>query len=226
VALADYQTLVDDLVRDEAGRVSTTQRDSAIALAVERYSDDRPRTLVEDLTGVSGTLLNLPVAWELDFSRLDSLEVPVGRVPPAILDQDSYAMYLAAAGLKIMLLNGLAAGSTVRATFTARHKLDASNDTLPLRHREATAKWAASMLCDQLAAFYATEQDTTISADRVMGQSKSQAYAARAKDYRKQYLDALGVADKVNGAAGVVVSLRPQDSHGQPYLNHPARRLL
>lgn len=223
MALSDYQTLATDQVRDDAGKVSADQRDSAIGAAVERYSQDRPRQTCEDLTNVSGTLIDLPAGWQADFSVLSSLEHPVGRVPPVLIEPDRWATYLAPAGMKIMLLDGLAAGSSVRATYTVRHVVSAQADTIPLGHREAVAKLAAASLCDQLAAFYANETDSTMGADRALGQSKSQAYAARARDYRKQYQDAVGVQDKRAAPAGAVAQLKSRDSLGQPRFFHPAR---
>ena len=43
MALAAYIALTDALVRDDTGVVSEAQRNDAIALAVLRYSQDRPR---------------------------------------------------------------------------------------------------------------------------------------------------------------------------------------
>lgn len=221
--LSDYQTLVTDLVRDDAGRISTPQRDAAIATAVERYGSDRPRLKVEDLAGVSGTLLALPAGWQADFSALASLEYPVGNVPPTCIAQDRWSLYDEPAAKKIMLLDSLPAASTVRATFTVRHALDATTDTIPLQHREACAKYAAGLLCDQLASFYANETDSTIAADSVRQTSKAEAYRSRARDYRRQYQDAVGVDDKTAAPAGVVVNLHSADSRGQDFLQHPRR---
>lgn len=223
--LADYQALVTDFVRDDASKITSTHLTAAITAAVERYSADRPVDKAADLVGVSGMLIALPAAWEAEFSSLKSLEYPVGRVPPAYLDNDTWAIYLDTSGPRIMLINSLPAASTLRAVFTVRHTLTALADTIPLRHREAVAKAAAASLCDQLAALYASETDSTMGADRTMGQSRSQAYAARGRDYRKQYQDTLGVTDKTAAPASAVATLRPRDGHGQPFLYHPATRL-
>lgn len=222
--LLDYQSLATNFVRDDAARIAPADLDAAIAGALERYSQDRPVEKAADLTGVSGTLVALPAAWEADFSSLKSLEYPVGRVPPTYLDNDAWAMYLDVSGLKIMLLSALPPASTVRAVFTVHHTLTGSVDTIPTRHREAVARLAAASLCDQLAAFYAQDQDSTIGAGMAQGQSKSQAYAARAKDYRKQYQDALGVTDKTAVPASAVGTLKPRDARGQPFLFHPPTR--
>lgn len=221
--LSDYQILVTDLVRDDANRISAGQLDAAIATAVARYSQDRPRRKVEDLAGVSGRLLALPVAWQADFSELQSLEYPIGDMPPTLIEADRWSLYDEPAAQKIMLLDSLPSASTVRAVFTIRHTLDVATDTIPLQHREATSRYAASLLCDQLASFYANEGDSTIAADATRNQPKSEAYRNRARDYRKQYQDAVGVDDKTAAPAGVVVNLHSYDSHGQDFLQHPRR---
>lgn len=221
--LSDYQTLVTNFVRDDAGKILTTDRDSAIASAVERYSQDRPVEKAADLVGVSGQLIALPAAWEAEFSALKSLEYPVGDVPPSFLEGDTWALYRDVDALRIMLVASLPAASTVRAVFTVRHTLTTLVDTIPTSRREAVAKLAAASLCDQLAALYANDTDSTIGAGMVQGQTKSQAYAARARDYRKQYQDTLGVTDKTAVPASAVGTLRPKDGHGRPRLFHPAR---
>lgn len=223
--LSDYQTLVTDLVRDDAGKISTGQRDSAIAGAVERYSQDRPVEKAADLVGVSGQLIALPAAWEAEFSTLKSLEYPVGDVPPSFLQNDAWALYRDVDALRIMLAASLPVASTVRAVFTVRHTLTTLVDTIPTNRREAVAKLAAASLCDQLAAFYANDTDSTIGAGMVQGQTKSQAYAARARDYRKQYQESVGVTDTSAAPASAVAVMRPKDGHGQPRLFHPPGRL-
>ena len=218
--LSDYQTLVTDLVRDDAGKVSTLQRDAAIAGAVTRYGSDRPRIKVQDLTGVSGDLLALPAGWQAGFSDLKTLEYPLGEVPPALLDAADWAMYSEPAADKIMLLNALPAASTVRTAYTIRHQVEVATDTIPLEDRSAVAHYAAAELCDQLAAVYANETDSTIAADSVRQTSKADVYGRRARDYRKFYTDFLGVADVKNAASGAVVQLQSKVSDGASYLFH------
>lgn len=220
--LGDYQDLVDDMVRDDAGHVSPEQRDKAIALAVARYSQARPRQAMEDVPG-TGTTLALPAGFVDGFSDVTGLEYPVGRVPPTVIARDRWTLYLGPDGLEIMTLDAFS--GTVRVRYTVQHVLGATVDTLPAGDRETVAKYAASLVCEQLAALYAGDTDPTIGVDRMQGQSRSQAFAARAREYRKQYQLALGIEDKTSAPAGAVVQLRGDDSLGNPRLFHPARRL-
>lgn len=223
MAIEDYQALVDSLVRDDSGRVSIGDRDGALALALERYSQDRPRDAVEDIVA-AGSLINLPTGWQADFSALLDLEYPVGKVPPRMVDREGWSLYRGPAGQQIMVLAAI--NGTVRARYTIRHQLTSALDTIPTQDREAVAKYAASLVCDQLASMYSSDTDSTLGADRTQGQTRAQAFAARGREYRKQYQAALGIDDKKAVSAGAVVQLKSTDSAGQPYLFHPPRRRL
>src|ERR1051325_10725769 len=90
---SDYQTLTDRFTRDDAGKITPEDRDRAIALAVTRYSKDRERPKVQDVTPSDANTLPLPAAWETDFSELRSIEYPIGNVPPTYVSQERYAFY-------------------------------------------------------------------------------------------------------------------------------------
>jgi len=222
--LIDYQTLVTDLMRDDAAKIAVAERDRAIAAAVLRYSSDKPVEKVQDVTPASSQLLPLPAAWENDFSLLLELEHPIGDIPPSLIGQDRYALYRDPAAVKIQLLDGVAvAANSVRSKFTIKHQVDAAVDTIPLQHREPVACWAAALLCDQLAAFYSGGTDSSIQADSVQQTTKAQDYSARARSLRKRYQDEIGVEEKKSAPAGVVVNLDIADSRGQDRLLHGAR---
>jgi len=123
--------------------------------------------------------------------------------------------------LVIQLLDAVAvAANNVRATYTIRHVVSISADTIPIEDREPVACWAAAVLCEQLAALYSGNTDSTIQADSVQQTTKAQEYAARARQLRKRYIDELGIDEKRSEPAGVVVNLDFPDSHGQERLTH------
>ncbi|TAK54518.1 MAG: hypothetical protein EPO25_06865, partial [Gammaproteobacteria bacterium] len=101
--LSDYQTLATELVRDDAGRIQTAERDRAIQMAVQRYSKDIERLKVEDVVVTDVNTLPLPAAWEADVSELRSLEYPVGQVPPCYLSPERYGLYQKPTSTVIML---------------------------------------------------------------------------------------------------------------------------
>ncbi|MFZ5530298.1 MAG: hypothetical protein ACOY4U_04510 [Pseudomonadota bacterium] len=221
--LVDYQTLASAFTRDDAGKLSADDVDRAIAAAVERYGSDRPRQKVEDVTAAGGKTLALPAGWVDGFSSLVGIEHPIGNVPPDFLPNDSYALYQAPSSTVIQVRDGFSAGAVARCTYTIKHVLSANTDTIPLQHREVVACLAASCLCEQLAALYSGDGDSTIQADNVNHQSKAQEFSARARSLRKRYFDELGIDPRRAVAAGAVVDLSFRDSRGQPRLSHPLR---
>ena len=220
MALTDYQSIVDDLVRDDANRITPLQRDTAIISAIERYSKDRPRAKVEDVAAAGGSLLALPAGWQADFSVLSSIEYPVDQTPPSFIPNDQWGMYLSPVGETIKLLSGLQAGVQCRLQYSIRHVVDADQDTIRIGDREPVCCLAAASLCDQLAAWSAGNTDSTIKADAVDYKSASAEYAARAKALRKRYTDELGIDDKKNVAASAVVSIQRPNSLGRERLTH------
>lgn len=223
MSLADYQTLVDGMVRDDAGKLTPTDRDRAIAGAVTRYGKDRPRIKVEDIAAPGGYYLPLPAGWEAGFSALSSLEYPLGEVPPAYLETGCWGMYNAPGGPQVMVRETLPAGHQVRASYTIAHVLDAGADTIPATDREPVASYAAAALIDQLATLYSGDSDSTIQADSVNHQSKASEFAARARALRKRYFDDLGIDLKRNTASSAVVNLDMASSLGRDRLTHPRR---
>ncbi|WP_133717089.1 phage adaptor protein [Methylocaldum gracile] len=224
MALSDYQALVPKLVRDTAGRLASGDIDQAIALAVTRYSKDRPRRVVVDLNiAGGGNLIDLPAGFEADFSAIVSLEYPIGQVPPAFIGADQYDLYPMPAAVKLMLLSSVPAGAVLRLTHTGRHVVSASEDTIPADDLEPVASWAAAICCEQIASFYANNSEPTIQADRTDQQSPAREYARRAKELRQRYLAELGVRDKKNVAGGEVVNWNLGNSLGRDRLTHPNR---
>lgn len=224
MALADFQDLVDALVRDSAGDITAAQRDEAIQRAVTRYSSDRPRRKVEDIVSAGGYYLDLPTAFDTDFSRLEDIETPPDENPPAMLAGDAWRLYETPTATKILLDSSLAAGADVRLRYTIAHQLDVATDTVPSRDREAVAGWAAALLLEQLASRYSGDIETTIQADSVDHQSKGRDYASRASRLRKLYFDHLGIDPKRTVPAGAIVDLDRDDSLGGDRLVHTRTR--
>lgn len=205
MTLADYQALVDQLVRAQADTVTSADRDQAISLAVLRYSADCPRELVEDVAwAADGYVGPLPASWATG-SRLLGAEFPIGEQPVSSID---VTVYLTPTTTELMAASALSAGDAVRVTFTAPHELaDAPQavNTIPDAHSEAVANYAAFVLFKQIAAIYSSERETPINADRADTESRAKNYALRAKDARAAYFAGIGkadpMADKSGGAA-------------------------
>lgn len=223
MALSEIQTLVYDLVRDDGGKLSDPERDRAIERAVARYSQDRPRQVVEDITSNGTAILPLPAAWVAGRSAVISLEYPVGTWPPTLLDAEFVGVANAPTGQEIRLVSAIASGQTVRATIRVPHVLSVTTDTLPTDDHEPVASYAAALLLEQLATLYASDGDSTIQADSVDHRSKADVYRSLARAARQRYFDALGIDPKRQQAAGVAVNLALPDSRGRDRLTHSSR---
>ncbi|MGB3749447.1 MAG: hypothetical protein WA961_14705 [Rhodanobacter sp.] len=223
MALSDYQTLVDDLVRDRDDVVTTVQRDEAIAAALAQYSADRPRHVVVDVVSSGGQRIDLPVGFTED-SRLVGVEYPIGRIPTALLPLAEISIYAAPTVRQLDLPVFTDVGDALRVTYTAEQLVDASDDTVPLRHRQSVASLAASYLCVQLASYYATEGEPSIAADTVDRKTKSDRFRMLAKDLAAAYTRVVGVApsDRTRGAS-VTVPLERSNALGGRRMFHPTR---
>jgi hypothetical protein len=219
--LVNYQKLVERLVRDDEDRLTPDDVESAIGLAVIRYSKDRPDIAVEDVAAPGGQRLDLPAGWVAGFSDIQSIEYPIGNVPPTEFEE--WEIYQAPAGEEVLIEESVTAAEDVRFRFTIFHTLSATEDTIPLGDREAVASYAAALCCDQLVSFYSGDSDSTIQADSVEHSSKASGFRTRANNLRKRYYDELGIDPKRNAAAGVVVDLDMKNSQGHDRLQHPGR---
>lgn len=220
--LADFQQLVDDLVRDKDQVITPVARGAAIEAALARYSADAPRLVVEDVTSAGGSTLDLPAGWAPAWSWLAMVEYPIGRTPPAEINLAGTAIYTAPVGEELRLVLSLAPGDVVRLTYAAPHVLSASVNTIPAAHRRPVAALAASDLCGQLASFYATEGAPTIGADTTDHLTKTERWTRRARDLRSDYTSVVGSAPSARDKpASATVQLPSRDSIGGRRLFHP-----
>lgn len=219
--LSRYRKLVQNLTRDDADRLKSDDYDTAIKLAVTRYSKDKPATKVEDVSAPGGQRLNLPPSWVGAFSDIQAIEYPIGNVPPSELDD--WRIYQAPDGEEVLIPYSIEATESVRFTFTIFHTLDDVINTIPEADKEAVASYATSICCNQLAAFYSGDGDSTIQADSVDHQSKAREFSSRANKMDKRYHNLLGVDIKRTVAAGVVVDMDMTNSLGRDRLTHPNR---
>lgn len=199
-------SLVIAAVQDAAEKLNVDDYTNGINAALKRYSTANPRVLVRDLPGADSHDLALPVEWVADFSVIRSLEYPVGNVPADILQTDCWSLYQSPATTSIRLFDlTIGTTDTVRCSFTVIH----SESTLPVTDQQAVAELAASSCLYQLSAAYGNSMDSTIQADSVDYQSKTDQYRRLAADLRKQALSALGLDDDDAIPPAAVVAAPP-----------------
>lgn len=222
----DVRQLVLDLLREREEVVAGPQLELALDEAVIRYSQDRPRRVLEDLTADGTAFLALPTAWVDDLSTLVSVEHPTGHNPPLYWSLDAIDVELGPSGLRIRMPSTIDSGEAVRVIHTTAHQLTDLVDTIGTTHRAAVAYAAAAELCGQLAAHYATESAPVINADTTEATSKHRAYLSLARRFRDLYAEKLGIDRKKPPraqAASVDVDVDTRDSLGRPRIFHPYR---
>jgi hypothetical protein len=181
VSLADYQALVDDLVRDKDQVIVSARRDVAIQCAAALFAGRaaQPRARSYERRHCDA---RTPAEWSDGISDLVSIEYPIGNVPTQLLDADAFALYTSPSGQVIRLLSAPNNGDAIARGVHRPHLLDTTHDTIPLRHQRALACLAAADLCGQLASYYASESAPTVGADVADHQGKTDRYRKRRSD--------------------------------------------
>lgn len=222
-----YLTVLGNLVPGTMP-LTTADKTAAISAAVIEHSRNRPRVVVEDVTGDGGFDYELAdlAAYTAGFSTVRQVEYPVAETlrQPNILIEDDWVIYPKPAGDYLRLLQATpTAAYKIRITYTALHTLTAQSGTIPAHHDTAVQTLAAAIFCHMLAAYYSQSEDGIIAADSVQHSNRAREYAIRAKTYRGIYYDLIGAEE---GKAPAVSITSDQDLHiagGMDRLTHPAR---
>ncbi|MCE5212991.1 MAG: hypothetical protein LLG40_15725 [Deltaproteobacteria bacterium] len=224
----DYITAVSKLVGGELP-LGEAEIIMAITKAVRRYSIDKPLIVAEDETG-NGSFdyaLTLLSYFTDGFSSIKKVEYPVDDADETadVLQDDAWMIYHKPAGNYLRFLEDQPASTeTIRITYTALHICNDTQCTIPASDEDAVQMLAAAGFCDMLATYYAQTSDSTIMADSVDHKSKAAEYAARARAYRKEYFDHMGIKDgQTVGAASVTRDQDAKTSHGLDHVTHPRK---
>lgn len=211
-----------------------TVLDEAIASATTRYSEDRPREIVEDETGngtgyyvVVGTGALL-ASWVDGASRVVAIEYPAAAVSathtPTYLDPDlDWREYRDASKTYIRLIYAQpTASETLRVTYTAPHTHTSVTDTVPAQDLDALCDLAAHYACLALATKAAASQDSVIAADSTNYRDGQLRFKQQAEEWLKSYERRLGLSNGTEGA-GATADWNRKSSSGWPFLTHSRR---
>jgi hypothetical protein len=111
------------------------------------------------------------------------MESPQGDQEPAYLDPWEYTVYLTPDGYQLRLFSTPGNATTVRVVYTALHRVNSQDDTVPEAHKRALCYLAASMAARNLAAKYAGFTDPSITADVIGYTTKQREYNSQADFY-------------------------------------------
>lgn len=187
------------------GWAGNTEKNLAVTAALRRYDRDASRVLVEVIsgngTGVYDLSAVLTAAWDEDNGTVTSVEYPFvvtsvedRRLAPEewrIIDTGS-----SSSGQVLHLIEDVpSVDDEIRIGFTAKHEDGDPASTIPDKHIEAVSKLAASEFCLIMAARSAATKESTIGADSWNSGSSVKNWQSMAKEFRKEYQDAVGPAE-------------------------------
>lgn len=238
-ALQTFRAQVDYLITADDDILSEDARDEMIKAAVERYSRDAPDTQTDDVTGDGGRFYSVATelaSWSEGFSRVTEIEYPAATIAsdetPIYLEPEDWRddYWADAAGTQTRYLylpnHSPAATETMRITYTIPYTFDSTmplDVDIPPGDFYAVCNLAACLCLQAIAARYARTSDSTIAADSVGHNARSDQFSRRAKEYCAFYMKHMGLdADPSVKAAGDFVDwdTAPGWPAGRDYIFH------
>lgn len=196
---------------------------SFLVAALARYSIDRPREVVVDVTADGTRYTALPAGF-IDGSSL-LVRVERQEAPDFYAcDPRTYALYRAPTGLTLRWLDGTepAAAATVRIAYTAGRALGtlATDTTVLDADFYALCDLAVSLCCAALAQKYARTAEPLLNSGVVAYRTKAQEWDGRATAYRTAYREHMG-SSAGTAPAGAAVNWDTRSTSGADWLTHP-----
>jgi hypothetical protein len=220
--IPEIQQLVAGHIQDAAAKLSSDEVKAAIEEALAgRYSKDRPRRVVADLTG-DGAQYEWDVStiggWQAGFSQVAQIEYPQGERVPVLLEQGDWTLYESPAAQFLRFPCALASGKKARVQFTAAHAVDASS--MPEADFYAVGALAAALAARRLAAVYTQIGDSSMGADTVNYRTKAQEYLTLARRLEKDYENLLGTDPERSAPAASRTAEWTGDTAGGERITH------
>lgn len=196
-----------------------------IAQALGRYSIDRPREVVADVTADGTRQTSLPAGFVDGTSVLLRVELSVAGDFDEV-DPRAFGLYRTPTALVIRWLAGTAptTGESVRVAHTAGRTLGVTTATTTVLDSDfhAVCDLAVSLCCAALAQKYARTAEPILNADVVGYRTKAQEWDGRATAYRRAYTEHIGAAAGP-APAGASVNWDSRATGGADWLTHPRR---
>jgi hypothetical protein len=230
VALTDYFLVINEMIQDQARKLTDSSRFEAVAQAVAEHSRIQPIIRSRSLSGTGTYTLGTPTGWDNEFSSIDTIEYPVGQRPPSYLASDAWLLVsspTATTRYQIQLQHvSPGTAERVNIAWTVPHVVSHSESTIPEGHYRAVATLGASYACLMLAGFYSQQGEPMISIDSQNPGSKARDYMALAKLLRGSYNRFFGISESASGvnsvpAAGVFSPVEENYQWGGDLMAHP-----
>lgn len=234
--LREVMNLVDELVKDYSNTVKPDERARAIRAAVYKFSKDRPRQVVYDITANGSYDYLLPNVlgkeWVDGFSYVASVEYPAGEQIPSIVDESDYTIYDSGTRRVLRFLSSSPqSGYTIRMKYTTPWLLSKDFSTIKDIDAHPVAALAASLCLRMVASYYMQTAEPSMAIDVIDYSRKSVEANLIADALENIYRDHLGqprLGERANQAAAISASSFSKDLDIQfewqeDYLTHPQR---
>lgn len=218
--IGEIRAKVAPRIKDIDGRLTITPDltcdvDRAIISALAQYQQVRPRERTVKITGTGAFdyAVSLLTGFIDGFSRVLAVVYPYLTTDQilAALEDDEFGLVRLDTGLVLRFTTARPASTEFfLAQFTTPHTLDASSSSVPASDDEALSDLSAAVCCDQLAALYAKDVDSSITADSVDRRTKSDNYRSMAASLRKSYAAKM----ETGQAEGAAVAMGDVDRQG------------
>lgn len=225
----NYISAIDSLVKDEASKLTSSDKIQSINNALVDYGKDRPYTISKliSFNGMEYNLLTtLGALWSNEYSRIISIECLSSEIDGYEIYDDGTAQDGSNLKLKFSQLWG---DFIVKFTTERKIPIDTvpnfpdTNDTF-----NNILLLGAMYQCLMLASAFAQSIDSSISADAVNYNEKTNKYISLAKTYYKRYcLNVFGAEEPTDNVKSGVVShnIDVQSSMNTPSLFHSRKGL-
>lgn len=232
----DYLARLETVLQDDAEKLEPDDKYRMLSRAVLIFSKDRPNTKVYELTGDGTTYdFSLPADWVDNFSYIiGEIEYPADdHQNPEYLESIDWKFFKKlVATVTTTYLRFLtfipAASKIARFEYTLPHTFNETTCTIDDNAIEAAVTLAASLCFWALAAKFAQSTDSTLEADVIDYQRKSDLYSVLAKEQLAIYNSLMGLGAEAKGgaAASAGVAIKDLDiiyQWSEDMLTHPLR---
>lgn len=220
-----WRTLHDEGEEAAEQLLTDTEYEAFLTEAAARYSGERPRTLVEDVTADGTVDLALPAGFVEGFSRLVRIETPAGTP----IEYGRAWTERGPSGMAIRWADRYqpASGDVVRLAYTSPRTWEATPGatTIPDADFYAVVALGASIAAEAIAAKYSATSEPIINSDVTNYRTKAQEWHAVARKLRERYADHLAstvatTEDTLLGATSGFLSWPTRTASGRRYLFH------
>lgn len=232
----DYLERLETSLQDDAGKLQPDDKYRILSQAVLIYSKDRPQSKIKENAGDSTTYdFTLPTDWVNDFSYiLGDIEYPADQAQDPLLIEKGDWMFFKKLVLTVtttylrMLSFIPATGYSLRYEYTLPHTLNEATCTINDNDIEAVVTLTAALCFWALAAKFAQSTDSTLEADVIDYQRKSDIYTNLAKEKMAVYNSLMGIGAEAKGSAAASAGVAIKDldvaySWSEDMLTHPMR---